>query len=238
MKRVRIGTLTWMAVLVLAPTARGQTPFDELTGVLRVTEDEASIEANGRVRLIFVPPQTGVDVDELLAQTAANVRMLDGQRVHATGELQGDILWNARVEEEQTPVEAFVPVPGPGGDFDELVGTLQVTGSEASIDGTRLAFVPPQTGVDVDELLAQTAANVRPLAGQQVRATGQLQGDILWNAVVKKAAEEEDVEVVEEEVVEEVEEEMVEEVQEDVVEPQEQAEQQVEEETDMVPEEE
>lgn len=203
MKRMRIGTLTWLAVVALAPAARGQTPFDELTGVLRVTEDEAVIEADRRIRLIFVPPQTGVDIDELLAQTAANVAMLDGQRVHATGELQGDILWSARVEEEETPVEAFVPVAGPAGDFDELVGTLLVTGSEASIDGVRLAFVPHQTGVDVDELLAQTAANVRPLGGQHVRATGQLQDGILWHAVVERAAEEEDVEVVEEEVIEE-----------------------------------
>ncbi len=231
MKRVRIGTLTWLAVVALAPAARGQTPFDELTGVLRVSEDEAVIEADAPVRLIFVPPQTGVDIDELLAQTAANVAMLDGQRVHATGELQGDILWSARVEEEETPVEAFVPVAGPAGDFDELVGTLQVSGSEASIDGVPLAFVPPQTRVDVDELLAQTAANVRPLGGQHVRATGQLQDGILWNAVLEKAAEEEDVEVVEEEVVEEV-------VDDAQVEPEVDAPQQVEEETDVAPEEE
>lgn len=235
MKRVRIGTLTWLAVLALAPAARGQTPYDELTGILRVTEDEAYIEADGRIRLIFVPPQTGVDIDELLAQTAENVGMLDGQRVHATGELQGDILWSARVEEEQTAVEALVPMPGPGGDFDELTGTLQVTGSEASIDGNRLIFVPLQRGVDVDELLAQTADNVRPLAGQRVRVTGQLEEGILWNAVVEKAAEEEDVEVVEEEALQEIEEEVVDEAQ---PEAQEDAAQQVQEQTDVVPEEE
>ncbi|MGH7563079.1 MAG: hypothetical protein ACREK5_01465 [Gemmatimonadota bacterium] len=223
MKRARFVTLAWLAVLVLAPAARGQTPFDELTGVLRVTEDEAAIEADGRIRLIFVPPQTGVDVDDLLAQTADNVRMMDGQRVHATGELLGDILWSARVEEADTQVEVIAPVTGPASEFDELIGTLEVTGSEASIDGNRLVFVPPQTGVDLDDLLAQTADNVRPMAGLRVRATGQLQEGILWNAVVEKAVEEEVVEEVEEEVLDDV---------------QPEAQEEVEEETDVVPEEE
>lgn len=189
MIRVSIGLLTGLALLAVAPAARGQAGFDELTGILEVRADEASI---GGVRLIYVPPQTGVDLDPLLAQTADNVRSLDGQEVHATGQLQGGILWGARVgpaaEEAQTPIEYFGPAAG----FDEMVGVLEVTDAAASIDGTRLIYIPQQSRVDVRDLLARTAANVRGLDGQRVRATGQLGGGFLWSAVVQRVEEEED----------------------------------------------
>lgn len=208
MRRAGIcGALGCMALVALAPAALGQTPYDELTGVLEVTGDEATIEG---VRLIYVPPQTGVDLDPLLAQTADNVRTMSGLEVHVTGELRGDILWGARVEpvdpEERPIVEYF----GPAAEFDELIGVLEVTAGSASIEGTRLIYVPPQSRVDVRDLLAQTADNVRGLNGQRVRATGQLRDGILWGALVERA-EEETEEVIEEEVEEEVEEEALEE---------------------------
>lgn len=193
--------LAGLAALGLAPAARGQTPYDELTGILEVTGDEAAIEG---VRLIYVPPQTGVNLDPLLQQTADNVRPMDGQKVHATGELREGILWSARVEPADMEQEVLVDPMGPGAEFDELTGILEVTRSEASIEGVRLIYVPPQTRVAVDPLLAQTADNVRMMNGLRVRATGQLRGDILWGSVVEKAEEEEiEAEEIEETVVEE-----------------------------------
>ena len=193
--------LVCVALAGLVPAARGQTPYDEVTGVLEITADEATIAGTP---LIYVPPQTGVDVEPLLAQTADNLRSLDGQEVRATGQFQGGILWGAQVqpvtEESQVPVEYF----GPAAEFDELTGILEVTGAAASIEGTRLIYVPPQSRVDVRDLLAQTADNVRGLNGQPVRATGQLEGGILWSAVVERVEEEEVVgETIEETVVEE-----------------------------------
>ncbi|HZD05138.1 MAG TPA: hypothetical protein VE173_09470 [Longimicrobiales bacterium] len=103
-------------------------------------------------------------------------------------------------EEQRVPIEYF----GPAAEFDELEGVLEVTAAAASIEGTQLVFVPEQSGVDVRGLLAQTADNVRALAGQYVRATGQLSGGILWNAVVQRAEEEEEeVEEVPQEEIEE-----------------------------------
>lgn len=185
----------WLAAAPAIPGARGQTGFDEVTGVLEVSEDEARI---GEVRLVYVPPQRGVDLDPLLAQTADNVRSLAGLEVVATGELRGGILWGARVapaeEEAQVPVEYF----GPAAEFDELTGVLEVTAAAASIEGTRLIYVPQQSRVGVRDLLAQTAANVRALAGQHVRATGQLADGVLWSAVVQRVEEEEQETEVEE----------------------------------------
>ena len=198
-----MGLAGWLALLVVAPAVQAQTDYDELSGVLEVTADEATIEG---IQLIYVAPQTGVDLDPLLAQTADNLRSMDGQKVHATGEFREGILWGVRVEpveeEQRVPIEYF----GPAAEFDVLEGTLEVTASEASIEGTRLVYVPRQSGVDVDDLLAQTAENVRALDGLYVRATGQLSGGILWSAVVQRAEEEEEEAEVEEVPQEEIEE--------------------------------
>ena len=83
MKRARIGTLAWLAVVTTAPAASGQGLPDEVTGVLEVTEHEAAIEAEGRIRLIHVSPVTRVDLDPLFDEMADQVRFLDGQRVTA-----------------------------------------------------------------------------------------------------------------------------------------------------------
>jgi hypothetical protein len=207
MKRTRIGTLAWLAILAIAPAARGQGLPDEVTGVLEVTEHEATIEAEGRIRLIHVSPQTRVNLDPLFDQMADQVRSLDGQRVTATGELRGDVLWSAQVktaaEEDAAPV-----VQGPGPELAEMTGILQVTGNEASLDGgVRLIRVPPQTGVALGPLLARAAADLAPLAGQKVRATGELDGDVLWSAILEPV-EEEAPEEAPEEVLEELEEEI------------------------------
>jgi hypothetical protein len=209
MKRARNGTLAWLAILALAPAARGQAVPDEVTGILEVTAHEATIEAEGRIRLIHVSPQTRVNLDPLFEEMADQVRFLGGQRVTATGDLRGDVLWSAEVkpalEEEAAPV-----APGPGPELSEMTGVLQVAGGEASLGGVRLIGVPPQTGVSLGPLLARAAADFAPLAGQRVRATGELDGDVLWSAIlepVEEEAEEQVLEEVEEVVPEGVEEE-------------------------------
>jgi hypothetical protein len=207
MKRTRIGTLAWLAILAVAPVAAGQALPDEITGVLEVGTHEAVIVADGRIRLVHVSPQTRVNLDPLFDQMADQVRFLDGQRVTATGELEGDILWSAQVKtaaaEDAAPV-----VQGPGPELAELTGVLQVAGGEATLDGgVRLIRVPPQSGVALGPLLARTAADLAPLAGQKVRATGELDGDILWSAILEPV-EEEAPEEAPEEVLEELEEEI------------------------------
>jgi hypothetical protein len=198
MKRARIGTLVWLAVVAITPAARGQGLPDEVTGVLEVTEHEATIEAEGRIRLIHVSPQTGVNLDPLFDEMANQVRSLDGQEVTATGELRGDVLWSAQVktaaEEDVAPV-----AQGPGPELAEMTGVLQVTGGEATLDGgVRLIRVPPQTGVSLGPLLARAAADLAPLAGQEVRATGELRGDVLWSAILEPVEEEAEEQVPEE----------------------------------------
>ena len=187
----RIGTLAWLAIVASARAASGQGLPDEVTGVLEVTEHEAAIEADGRIRLIHVSPVTRVDLDPLFDQMADQVRFLDGQRVTATGELRGDVLWSAQVK---TAVEEPMPlVQGPGPELAELTGTLEVTGGVATLGGVRLVRLPPQTGVSLGPLFARAAADFAPLAGQDVRATGELDGDVLWSAIlepVEKEAEE------------------------------------------------
>lgn len=183
MKRARIGTLAWLAVVTTAPAASGQGLPDEVTGVLEVTEHEAAIEAEGRIRLIHVSPVTRVDLDPLFDEMADQVRFLDGQRVTARGELRGDILWSAQVKtagEEPAPL-----VQGPGPELAELTGTLEVAGGVARLGGVRLIRLPPQTGVSLGPLLARAAADFAPLAGQDVRATGELDGDVLWSAILE-----------------------------------------------------
>ncbi|MGH7542598.1 MAG: hypothetical protein ACREK7_01540 [Gemmatimonadota bacterium] len=186
----RIGTLTWLAILAAAPVVRAQGLPDEITGDLEVTEHEAVIVSEGRIRLIHVSPQTRVNLDPLFDQMADQVRFMDGQRVTAIGELQGDVLWSAQVKtaavEDPAPV-----VEGPGPELAEMTGVVQVAGGEATLDGgIRLIRVPPQTGVALGPLLARAAAEFAPLAGQKVRATGELDGDILWSAILESIEEE------------------------------------------------
>lgn len=197
---IRIGTLVWLALVVSAPALRGQGLPDEVTGVLEVTEHEAAIEAEGRIRLIHVAPVTRVDLDPLFDQMADQVRFMNGQRVTATGELRGDVLWSAQVktaaEEDAAPL-----VQGPGPELAEMTGTLRVAGGVAALGSVRLIRVPPQRGVSLGPLLARAAADFAPLAGQEVRATGELDGDVLWSAIlepVEKEAEEPAPEALEE----------------------------------------
>ena len=190
MSRARIGTLTWLALVAAVPAARGQALPDEVTGVLEVAAHEAAIVADGRIRLIHVSPQTRVDLDPLFDEMADQVRFMDGQRVTASGELRGDVLWSAQVktaaEEDAAPV-----VQGPGPELAELTGTLRVSEGEATLDGgVRLIRVPPQTGVALGSLLARAAADFAPLAGQEVRATGELDGGVLWSAILEPVEEE------------------------------------------------
>lgn len=210
MKRTSIGTLAWLALLAVAPAAAGQALPDEITGVLEVGAHEAVIVADGRIRLVHVSPQTGVDLDALFDQMADQVRFLNGQEVTATGELEGDVLWSAQVKPAVEDV-ATSPVEGPGPELAELTGVVQVGGGAASIDGVRLIRVPPQTGVSLGPLLARAAADFAGLAGQKVRATGELDGDVLWSAMLEPVEEEE----VPDEAPEEVQDELEEEVQEE-----------------------
>lgn len=200
MKPTRIGTLTWLAILAAAPAVRAQGLPDEITGDLEVTEHEAVIVSEGRIRLIHVSPQTRVNLDPLFDQMADQVRFMDGQRVTATGELRGDVLWSAQVK--TAAAEDAAPVAqGPGPELAEMTGVLQVAGGEATLDGAvRLIRLPPQTGIALGPLLARAAADFAPLAGQKVRATGELDGDVLWSAILEPIEEEagEEPEAVEE----------------------------------------
>ena len=196
MKRATFGALAWLTVLAGAPAAHGQALPDEVTGVLEVTEHEATLD--GRIRLIHIPPQTRVNLDPVFEEMADQIRFLDGQRVTATGELRGDVLWRAEVRTAEAD-DAPPPITGQGPELTEMTGVLQVSGSAATLDGgVRLIRVPPQTGVSLGPLLAQTAAEVAPLAGSKVRATGQLEGNILWSAILEPLDEEAAEEVPEE----------------------------------------
>jgi hypothetical protein len=71
---------------------------DCVSGLLHVTATEAFLEFQGRrLRVVGAPPVTAVGLEPLLAQTALELRQLAGKRVRARGDLQGDILWAAKV---------------------------------------------------------------------------------------------------------------------------------------------
>jgi hypothetical protein len=71
---------------------------DRVTGLLHVTAKEAYLEyGSRRIRVVGAPPVTAVGLESLLARTADEVRRLDGDRVRALGDLQGDILWGAQI---------------------------------------------------------------------------------------------------------------------------------------------
>lgn len=74
---------------------------------------------------------------------------------------------------------------------DQVIGVLHVTATEAYIERgahrLRLIEEPPQTAMTVEELLARTAESLRRFDGTRVRATGSLQGTILWSARVELA---------------------------------------------------
>ena len=71
---------------------------------------------------------------------------------------------------------------------DRVVGILHVTTREGYFDYGRrrihLIGAPPMTAVGLKELMIRTAADLQPLTGKRVRAQGDLQGDILWEAHV------------------------------------------------------
>jgi hypothetical protein len=67
---------------------------------VRVTATDARLEGGGRrVRLVQEGPQTARSLDVLLLEAAAALRGLNGRRVGFRGELQGDVLWLAEVED-------------------------------------------------------------------------------------------------------------------------------------------
>jgi hypothetical protein len=74
---------------------------------------------------------------------------------------------------------------------DELVGVLNVTASAAyyQMGNTRISLVqaPPMTATGASELKAQTAQELGSFAGKRVRAQGDLQGTLLWEAQVTLA---------------------------------------------------
>jgi hypothetical protein len=71
---------------------------DRVTGLLHVTTAEAFLDyGSRRIRVVSAAPVTAVALEALLARTADEVRRLDGDRVRALGDLQGDILWGAQV---------------------------------------------------------------------------------------------------------------------------------------------
>ena len=73
---------------------------DRVAGMLRVIATEARLEGGGRVvRLVQAPPQTAESLESLLGRTASALRHLEGRRVEVRGELQGDLLWSADVED-------------------------------------------------------------------------------------------------------------------------------------------
>ena len=77
---------------------------DRVAGVLRVIATEARLEGGGRVvRLVQAPPQTAESLESLLGRTASALRHLEGRRVEVRGELQGDLLWSAEVEDPGEP---------------------------------------------------------------------------------------------------------------------------------------
>ncbi len=115
--QVGIG-MALLMLLAAASAAHGQRAADEMEGVLHVTADEAWISGRGgRIRLIQVPPQTAVDVEPLLARTAATLVDLAEKRVRVTGDLESGILWSAMVEEleeEEQVVEVVEVEEGKG----------------------------------------------------------------------------------------------------------------------------
>jgi hypothetical protein len=112
--RIRVGSgMALLMFLAAAPAAHGQRAADEMEGVLHLTVDEAWISGRGgRIRLIQVPPQTAVDVEPLLAQTAATLVDLAEKRVRVTGYLESNILWSAQVEELLEEGKQTDPLPG------------------------------------------------------------------------------------------------------------------------------
>lgn len=71
---------------------------DEIIGVLQVTPAAAYYQVGEtRISLVQAPPVTGIGTSALTAETARGLRRLAGKRVRALGDLQGTILWEARV---------------------------------------------------------------------------------------------------------------------------------------------
>jgi hypothetical protein len=79
---------------------------------------------------------------------------------------------------------------GTGYATDQVTGVLHVTAAEAYFeDGSkRISLIqdPPMTAVGHEELMARTALALRELDGQPVRARGELQVAMLWEARVEK----------------------------------------------------
>jgi len=71
---------------------------DRVTGILQVSPAEAYFDGEaGKIRIVSAAPVTAVGVELLLAQTARSVQDLAGKRVRAEGDLQGTLLWEARL---------------------------------------------------------------------------------------------------------------------------------------------
>lgn len=70
----------------------------EIEGVLHVIDQRAYLERNGeRISLIRAPAQTASSHTSLMAETASDLKPLDGSWVRARGSRQGSVLWDAVV---------------------------------------------------------------------------------------------------------------------------------------------
>jgi hypothetical protein len=71
---------------------------------------------------------------------------------------------------------------------DEIFGMLHVSTSAAYFEGggRRISLIQasPVVAVDTEMLKSQTAQALRVVSGKHVRARGELQGSILWDATV------------------------------------------------------
>lgn len=71
---------------------------DTIVGILHVSAAEAYFEDGIRkTSLIIAAPIVGLDAAHLKAEAAQSVRASAGKMVHARGDLQGSILWDATV---------------------------------------------------------------------------------------------------------------------------------------------
>src|ERR1700675_5085550 len=78
-----------------APPAYGESPYQQIVGVLRIRGQEACVEHGGKLtRLIQASPVTAMSYEALLKQTARALADLDGQQVSITGIVQGDTMWS------------------------------------------------------------------------------------------------------------------------------------------------
>lgn len=71
---------------------------------------------------------------------------------------------------------------------DEIAGVLHVSASDAYFEaaGRRITVIQasPVVASGTERLKAEAAQSLRAVAGRRVRARGDLQGSILWDATI------------------------------------------------------